>query len=265
MAVFPINESWQNRSGQDVRDTIIAALTSDHTHLTADITDLQAKLDALAKKSDAVKRITLDTDMETNGTDDYSLQLHIVWASGAEDWLDLPDATQDTAGMLSAADKRKLDGLTSGGGQGGLVYKGTLSDPSQLPADPANGWMYIIATAGEYAGLTCQAGDKIVWNGTEWEKVSTQQAGDARYLRKDISDESRGTLTAQVLAVHGRTDAGSTGDKSVIYLDPHTGALKHDTITQTAEGQRHANCELLDESSFMTDEEWDAELRSIGI
>lgn len=92
-----------------------------------------------------------------------------------------------------------------------------------------------------------------------------QQAGDARYLRKDISDESRGTLTAQVLAVHGRTDAGSTGDKSVIYLDPHTGALKHDTITQTAEGQRHANCELLDESSFMTDEEWDAELRSIGI
>lgn len=182
MAVFDIQDTsidWEERSGEDIRDSIRDALgramASDHTHLAADITDLQAKLDALAKKSDAIRHITLDVDNESNGTDDYIRQLHIIWANGTEDWIDIPDATQDTAGMMSAADKRKLDGLTSGGGQGGLVYKGTLNAPTQLPADPANGWFYIIATAGTYGGKECQAGDKIVWNGTEWEAVRAEQ------------------------------------------------------------------------------------------
>ena len=43
-----------------------------------------------------------------------------------------------------------------------MVFKGTVTQASQLPATHKQGWTYRVNTAGTYAGQTCEVGDLII-------------------------------------------------------------------------------------------------------
>ena len=129
-----------------------------HKHVIADVDGLQAALDAKA----------------STGT-----------------------ATTDAAGLMSAADKSKLDGFGSAstyakkgttlGGYGitdaytkaqtdsaisnavsGLYrYKGSVASVDKLPASPATGDVYNIETASKYGA----PGANVAWNGSAWDSL----------------------------------------------------------------------------------------------
>lgn len=67
--------------------------------------------------------------------------------------------------------------------EGSLVYKGTIGTSGTVTSLPANhtiGWVYVVSTAGSYAGETCEVGDMIICvttgtsaNNSHWIVVQT--------------------------------------------------------------------------------------------
>ena len=118
-----------------------------------------------------------------------------TWASPAGTTYE--PATSSANGLMSSADKAKLDGFDSAsayakkgttlGGYGitdaytkaqtdsaisnavsGLYrYKGSVASADKLPASPATGDVYNIETASAYGA----AGANVAWNGSAWDSL----------------------------------------------------------------------------------------------
>lgn len=57
---------------------------------------------------------------------------------------------------------KNVVGSSVGGLAGAMVFKGTISSPSKLPANHEIGWTYRIEAEGTYAGQHCEIGDLII-------------------------------------------------------------------------------------------------------
>ena len=109
----------------------------------------------------------------------------------------------------------KISALTSA-----LVYKGTVNKASDLPTTNVKvGDVYVVATAGMYAGQTCEPGDMIIaqvgGNIPEWTIVQTNIDGA-------ITIRVNEKLTKNCIVI------GDDTDTSVVGLAPNTGYLYWD-------------------------------------
>ena len=111
----------------------------------------------------------------------------------------------------------KISALTSA-----LVYKGTVNKSSDLPTTNVKvGDVYVVATAGIYAGQACENGDMIIakvgGNTPEWTVVQTNIDGA-------ITIKPNEKLTKDCIVVGASNDS----DTSVIGLAPSAGYLYWD-------------------------------------
>lgn len=53
-----------------------------------------------------------------------------------------------------------------------LKYQSAVNSNSDLPSDPSKGDVYVVATAGQYAGKACEVGDYLIWDGTKWDALN---------------------------------------------------------------------------------------------
>lgn len=123
--------------------------------------------------------------------------------------------TEMTSG-LNGLDS-KISALTSA-----LVYKGTVNKSSDLPTINVKvGDVYVVATAGMYAGQACENGDMIIakvgGNTPEWTIVQTNIDGA-------ITIKPNEKLTKDCIVVGASNDS----DTSVIGLAPSAGYLYWD-------------------------------------
>lgn len=112
-------------------------------------------------------------------------------------------ASQTAAGLMSAADKKKLDGVAAGANavsktsqlsndsgfqtesqvqalintavSSAVEYKGSVDTESDLPSDAKRGDMYNIASASQYGS----AGMNVVYDGSKWDATGSSVAVDA--------------------------------------------------------------------------------------
>lgn len=70
----------------------------------------------------------------------------------------------------TAAVRAYVDSVAGAAAAGALVYQGTLGattgSTASLPTSHNQGWYYVVADAGTYAGQYCEAGDMIICNHT---------------------------------------------------------------------------------------------------
>lgn len=122
----------------------------------------------------------------------------------------------DMASSLNGLDS-KISALTSA-----LVYKDTVNKSSDLPTTNVKvGDVYVVATAGIYAGQVCENGDMIIakvgGNTPEWTVVQTNIDGA-------ITIKPNEKLTKDCIVVGASNDS----DTSVIGLAPSAGYLYWD-------------------------------------
>lgn len=139
----------------------------------------------------------------TNDAQGHSI--HLTYATKTE-----------MAGGLNALDG-KISALTSA-----LVYKGTVNKSSDLPTTNVKvGDVYVVATAGMYAGQICENGDMIIakvsGNTPEWTIVQTNIDGA-------ITIKPNEKLTKDCIVI----GASNESDTSVIGLAPSAGYLYWD-------------------------------------
>ena len=123
--------------------------------------------------------------------------------------------TEMTSGLNGL--NSKISALTSA-----LVYKGTVNKSSDLPTTNVKvGDVYVVATAGIYAGQACENGDMIIakvgGNTPEWTVVQTNIDGA-------ITIKPNEKLTKDCIVVGASNDS----DTSVIGLAPSAGYLYWD-------------------------------------
>ena len=113
-----------------------------------------------------------------------------------------------TSAMVQAAINSKIAGLTNA-----LVFKGTIGTGGTVTALPANhkiGEVYIVATAGTYAGGVCEVGDMIICQkagstaaNADWTIVQTNINGAVTAGGDLITDQvvlGAGSKAAKILA-----------------------------------------------------------------
>lgn len=145
---------------------------------------------------------------------------HADTATNATNATNADKATKDSKNNVIAdtyATKSEVSALTSA-----LVYKGTVNKSSDLPTINVKvGDVYVVATAGMYAGQICENGDMIIakvgGNTPEWTIVQTNIDGA-------ITIKQNEKLTKDCIVVGASNDS----DTSVIGLAPSTGYLYWD-------------------------------------
>lgn len=145
---------------------------------------------------------------------------HADTATNAINATNADKATKDSKNNVIAetyATKSEISALTSV-----LVYKGTVNKSSDLPTINVNiGDVYVVATAGMYAGQICENGDMIIakigGNTPEWTIVQTNIDGA-------ITIKPNEKLTKDCIVVGASNDS----DTSVIGLAPSAGYLYWD-------------------------------------
>lgn len=145
---------------------------------------------------------------------------HADTATNATNATNADKATKDSKNNVIAdtyATKGEVSALTSA-----LVYKGTINKSSDLPTINVKiGDVYIVATAGMYAGQICENGDMIIakvgGNTPEWTVVQTNIDGA-------ITIKPNEKLTKDCIVVGASNDS----DTSVIGLAPSAGYLYWD-------------------------------------
>lgn len=138
-------------------------------------------------------------------------------ATNAANAANADKATKDGAGNVikdTYATKSEISALTSA-----LVYKGPVNKSSDLPTTNVKvGDVYVVATAGMYAGQLCENGDMIIAkvgdNTPEWTIVQTNIDGA-------ITIKPNEKLTKDCIVVGASNDS----DTSVIGLAPSAGYL----------------------------------------
>lgn len=140
---------------------------------------------------------------------------HADTATNAINATNADKATKDSKNNVIAetyATKSEISALTSA-----LVYKGTINKSTDLPTINVKvGDVYVVATAGMYAGQTCENGDMIIakvgGNTPEWTIVQTNIAG--------------AVTTTDVL--HKNSIILGNGQQTLTQLEPSTGYLYWD-------------------------------------
>ena len=140
---------------------------------------------------------------------------HADTATNATNATNADKATKDSKNNVIAetyATKSEISALTSA-----LVYKGTINKSTDLPTINVKvGDVYVVATAGIYAGQTCENGDMIIakvgGNTPEWTVVQTNIAG--------------AVTTTDVL--HKNSIILGNGQQTLTQLEPSTGYLYWD-------------------------------------
>lgn len=128
---------------------------------------------------------------------------HADTATNAINATNADKATKDSKNNVIAetyATKSEISALTSA-----LVYKGTVNKSSDLPTINVKvGDVYVVATAGIYAGQSCEPGDMIIakvgGNAPEWTVVQTNISGavttdDVLHKNNIILGNGQQTLT----------------------------------------------------------------------
>lgn len=148
--------------------------------------------------------------------------------------------------------------------EGSLVYKGTIGTSGTITSLPANhtvGWVYVVSTAGSYAGETCEVGDMIICvttgtsaNNGHWTVVQTNINGAVTGPSSSIDGQVavfNGSTGKVIKAVNASTlSVGSatnwTGKPSWIgsskptYTASEVGALADDGTAVSAEKVENA-------------------------
>lgn len=171
------------------KTTVDAALSATSTNPVQNKA-VKAALDDKANANAVISSITEDRDSDTVTIMGYRLDGEEQSAALVE------KATQSLAGVMSAADKTKLDGIASGANKtvvdsavtasgtnpvsgkavadyvgtsiaasDAMIFKGTLGTGGTVTALPTTyktGWTYRVITAGTYAGQKCEIGDLII-------------------------------------------------------------------------------------------------------
>ena len=140
---------------------------------------------------------------------------HADTATNAINAINADKATKDSKNNVIAetyATKSEISALTSA-----LVYKGTVNKSSDLPTTNVKvGDVYVVATAGIYAGQSCEPGDMIIaevgGNAPEWTIVQTSISG--------------AVTTDDVL--HKNNIILGNGQQTLTQLEPSTGYLYWD-------------------------------------
>ena len=86
------------------------------------------------------------------------------------------DATQSAHGLMSSADKKKLDAFGNAADYAKKTdiadvykYKGSVATESELPKSPTQGDVYNIEAASSYGN----EGMNVAWNGTAWDSLGS--------------------------------------------------------------------------------------------
>lgn len=81
---------------------------------------------------------------------------------------------------------------------GALIYKGTVNANTDLPAEKVEtGAVYVVATAGTYAGKAMEVGDYLIYNGSTWDGLNGENQ-----VSNDTTDLEIGTAV-KVATVDG--------------------------------------------------------------
>lgn len=81
---------------------------------------------------------------------------------------------------------------------GALIYKGTVNANADLPAEKVEtGAVYVVATAGTYAGKAMEVGDYLIYNGSTWDGLNGENQ-----VSNDTTDLEIGTAV-KVATVDG--------------------------------------------------------------
>ena len=198
------------------------------------VTDSEAGL-MLPEHKDKVDAITVDAysgkiyvetvDLEYFGDADSGI---IVNNSG--DDADIPGATSTVAGLMSAADKDKLDGLNDL-----MTYMGTV-DAVDIATDaaalnPVSGHVYANTGAGPanstfngIVGENLNPGDLIAYGGTSWGLVGQANLPDIEVDLDYLPESDQGTITNTqgdnaVIPLADDSDAGLLSPQHHILLD----------------------------------------------
>lgn len=103
---------------------------------------------------------------------------------------------------------------------GAMHFKGTVNSNSDLPSSgQTSGDVYIVSTAGTYAGQECEVGDMIIWNGSAWNIVTgenqvTPVQGGAE-LVAGAAATTIGTIDGVTLTAKATVNAGNATIASV--------------------------------------------------
>lgn len=107
-----------------------------------------------------------------------------------------------------------------------LQYKGTVASNSNLPATHKVGWVYVVSTAGTFAGKSCEVGDYIICktagtsaNNAHWDVIN----GENQVENKSASLAAAGS-SATIATVDGT-------DITVTTPSTWTGLAKTGTVT----------------------------------
>lgn len=85
----------------------------------------------------------------------------------------LNNTIENTKNELETTIEQKFGELANA-----LVFKGVVNSNDDLPSDPKVGDTWKIGTSGVYAGITCEAGDLIIWSDqNEWVVVQANEDG----------------------------------------------------------------------------------------
>nr|DAR06974.1 MAG TPA: hypothetical protein [Caudoviricetes sp.] len=102
-----------------------------------------------------------------------------------------------------------------------LLYKGSVSDISQLPLSPKIGWMYNISEKSIYG----EAGMNVAWTGEIWDALGPA-IDMAPYLREDSEVITSLKTKTENLESANYTDRGTLADTDAFLINDGTGMKK---------------------------------------
>ena len=102
-----------------------------------------------------------------------------------------------------------------------LLYKGSVSDISQLPLSPKIGWMYNISEKSIYG----EAGMNVAWTGEIWDTLGPA-IDMAPYLREDSEIITSLKTKTENLESANYTDRGKLADTDAFLINDGTGKKK---------------------------------------
>ena len=102
-----------------------------------------------------------------------------------------------------------------------LLYKGSVSDISQLPLSPKIGWMYNISEKSIYG----EAGMNVAWTGEIWDTLGPA-IDMAPYLREDSEIITSLKTKTENLESANYTDRGTLADTDAFLINDGTGMKK---------------------------------------
>lgn len=102
-----------------------------------------------------------------------------------------------------------------------LLYKGSVSDISQLPLSPKIGWMYNISEKSIYG----EAGMNVAWTGEIWDALGPA-IDMSPYLREDSEIITSLKTKTENLESANYTDRGTLADTDAFLINDGTGMKK---------------------------------------